>query len=95
MLRTGGVVHGGVDTWKGRCSTKPEVWIESGKKTASDYAAVLKKHGALASMSRPETPRDNAPMENFINTFYDCPRRHSAPGYLSPAEYEKQLRAFT
>lgn len=28
----------------------------------------------------------------YIQSFYNCRRRHSALGYLSPAEYEKQLR---
>lgn len=90
-----------------------------GQYACADYAAVLSKHGALASMSRPGTPLDNAPMESFMKTFkvefiyrhrfetrreaiaeigeyiqmfYNCRRRHSALGYMSPAEYEKQLR---
>lgn len=90
-----------------------------GQYACADYAAVLGKYGALASMSRPGTPLDNAPMESFMKTlkvelvyrrrfetrreataelgeylqmFYNCRRRHSALGYLSPAEYEKQLR---
>ena len=90
-----------------------------GQYACADYAAVLNKYGALASMSRPGTPLDNAPMESFmktlkvefvyrhwfetrreaiselgeyLQTFYNCRRRHSALGYLSPAEYEKQLR---
>lgn len=90
-----------------------------GQYACADYVAVLRKHGALASMSRAGTPLDNAPMESFIKTFkaefvrlrrletrketiteigeyvqlfYNCERRHSALGYLSPAEYEKQLR---
>ena len=90
-----------------------------GQYACADYAAVLSKYGALASMSRPGTPLDNAPMESFMKTlkvelvyrrrfetrreaiaelgeylqmFYNCRRRHSALGYLSPAEYEKQLR---
>jgi putative transposase len=91
----------------------------AGQYACADYVAVLREHGALASMSRPGTPLDNAPMESFIKTFkvelvyrrrfetrreaiaeigeyiqlfYNCERRHSALGYMSPAEYEKQLR---
>lgn len=92
---------------------------QGGQYACADYAAVIGKYGALASMSRPGTPLDNAPMESFMKTlkvefvyrrwfetrreaiaelgeylqmFYNCQRRHSALGYLSPAEYEKQLR---
>jgi len=93
-----------------------------GQYACPDYARVLKEAGAIASMSRPGNPYDNAPMESFIKTFkaefvyrhdfetrkeaiaavgeylqvyYNCRRRHSALGYLSPAEYEKQLRKST
>jgi putative transposase len=92
---------------------------QGGQYACADYAAVLREHGALVSMSRAGTPLDNAPMESFIKTFkvefvrlhsfdtrkealteagkylqlfYNCERRHSALGYLSPAEYEKQLK---
>lgn len=92
---------------------------QGGQYACPDYAAVLRGHGALVSMSRPGTPLDNAPMESFIKTFkvefvhrhrletrkealtetgnylqlfYNCERRHSALGYISPAEYEKRLR---
>jgi transposase InsO family protein len=90
-----------------------------GQYACPDYAHALEETGAVASMSRPGNPYDNAPMESFIKTFkvefvyrhdfetireaiartgeylqvyYNCRRRHSALGYLSPAEYEKQLR---
>jgi putative transposase len=90
-----------------------------GQYACPDYAAALRACGAVASMSRPGNPHDNAPMESFIKTFkaefvyrnsfetrreaiakageylqvyYNCRRRHSALGYLSPVEYEKQLR---
>jgi len=33
-----------------------------------------------------------AGIAEYIQSFYNCRRRHSALGYLSPAEYEKQLR---
>jgi transposase InsO family protein len=93
-----------------------------GQYACPDYVGALKDAGAVASMSRPGTPCDNAPMESFIKTFkvefvyrhdfdtrreatagageylqayYNCRRRHSALGYLSPAEYEKQLRKST
>ena len=92
---------------------------QGGQYACPDYAAVVRGHGALASMSRAGTPLDNAPMESFIKTFkvefvhrhsfetrkealteagkylqlfYNCERRHSALGYISPAEYEKRLR---
>ncbi|MFO7675729.1 MAG: IS3 family transposase, partial [bacterium] len=29
---------------------------------------------------------------NYLQLFYNCERRHSALGYVSPAEYEKQMR---
>ena len=93
-----------------------------GQYACPDYAGALREIGAVASMSRPGNPYDNAPMESFIKTFkaelvyrydfetrkeaiaavgeylqvyYNCRRRHSALGYLSPAEYEKQLRKLT
>ena len=31
----------------------------------------------------------------YLQVYYNCRRRHSALGYLSPAEYEKQIRTLT
>jgi putative transposase len=88
---------------------------QGGQYACWDYAALLRRHGIVASMSRRGNPHDNAPMEslirtlkvelvsrrrfetreeartaiaNYIELFYNCRRRHSALGYLSPAEYE-------
>jgi transposase InsO family protein len=36
-----------------------------------------------------------AGIAEYIQMFYNCRRKHSALGYLSPAEYEKQLRTLT
>lgn len=48
----------------------------------------------LVDRRRFET-REEAAAEvgEYIQLFYNCQRRHSALGYLSPAEYEKQLRS--
>ncbi|HTW90328.1 MAG TPA: IS3 family transposase, partial [bacterium] len=36
-----------------------------------------------------------AAIGEYLQVYYNCRRRHSALGYLSPAEYEKQLRKST
>jgi transposase InsO family protein len=36
-----------------------------------------------------------AALGEYLQAYYNCRRRHSALGYLSPAEYEKQLRKLT
>jgi putative transposase len=83
----------------------------------AEYAAVLKEHGMIPSMSRPANPYDNASCESFIKTlkreeiyarrydnlehlranieefieeYYNRQRLHSALGYHSPEEFEKQ-----
>jgi len=85
-----------------------------------EYAAVLRRHRMLASMSRKGDCWDNAVAESFfatlereliarhdwrthaearhaifcyIETWYNRVRRHSTLGYLSPVQYEAQLRA--
>jgi putative transposase len=90
--------------------------VESGQYTSSEYRALLRRHGAVCSMSRRGNCHDNAPTESLFGSlktervrgerfetqaearaalfdylaFYNHRRRHSALGYLSPAEYERR-----
>lgn len=84
--------------------------------TSSEHRALLRRHGAVCSMSRRGNCHDNAPTESLFGSlktecvrgerletqavgratlfdylaFYNNRRRHSALGYLSPAEYERR-----
>ncbi len=63
------------------------------------YRQVLTQHGLFASMSRKGNCYDNAFIEsfwstaifNYIETFYNRIRMHSALAYLSPINFESQL----
>ena len=50
----------------------------------------LKAHGLLISMSARGNPYDNA---HFIDDVYNKKRLHSAIGYRSPIDFEKEVRA--
>ena len=68
--------------------------------TSNEYTDHLKDHGIQISMSRKGNPYDNAyadindawdNIQRFIEDVYNKKRLHSALGYKSPVDFEREV----